>query len=78
VQKVPFTTGYLTEHCADDAFATLAGYEARGGYATARRVLEKGSPEEVIETLRASGLQGRGRAGYSAAGRSAVVSRTTW
>jgi len=66
VQKVPFTTGYLTEHCADDAFATLAGYEARGGYATARRVLQQGSPEEVVETLRASGLQGRGGAGFVA------------
>ena len=25
--KVPYVTSYLTEHFADDAFATLDGYE---------------------------------------------------
>jgi NADH-quinone oxidoreductase subunit F len=66
VQKVPFTTGYLTEHCDDDAYGTLAGYRERGGYQTARRVLAKGSPVEIIELLRDSGLQGRGGAGFIA------------
>ncbi len=64
MQKAPFTTGYLTEHCGDDAFGTLKGYRARGGYETARRTLKKGSPEEVIATVRDSGLQGRGGAGF--------------
>ncbi len=64
-QRVPHVTGYLTEHFADDAFGTLAGYRARGGYETARRVVTGMSPAEVIETVKASGLQGRGGAGFS-------------
>src|SRR5262249_24226321 len=63
VQKVPYTTGYLTEHFADDDFVTLAGYERRGGYQALRRVLAEVAPADAIETLKASGLQGRGGAG---------------
>ncbi len=66
MQKVPFTTGYLTAHCGDDAYGTLDGYKAEGGYETARRVLKKGTPEDLIETLKASGLQGRGGASFIA------------
>jgi NADH-quinone oxidoreductase subunit F len=63
--KVPYVTGYLSEHFADDSFATLEGYERRGGYATARSVLREKTPEQVIEIMKASGLQGRGGAGFS-------------
>jgi NADH-quinone oxidoreductase subunit F len=63
--KVPYTTGYLSEHFADDAFATLEGYERRGGYAVLRKVLADVAPADVIETVKASGLQGRGGAGFS-------------
>jgi NADH-quinone oxidoreductase subunit F len=63
--KVPYVTSYLTEHLADDAYATLAGYEAKGGYQAARAVVGKKSPDDVIETMKASGLQGRGGAGFS-------------
>ena len=34
---VPYVTNYLTEHFADDAFATVDGYVAHGGYAAARQ-----------------------------------------
>ncbi len=61
----PFTTGYLTEHFADDAFVTLEGYRARGGYEAAKRAITSMSPAEVIELVKASGLQGRGGAGFS-------------
>ncbi len=64
-QRVPHVTGYLTEHFADDAFGRLEGYRARGGYETARRVITGMSPAEVIETVKDSGLQGRGGAGFS-------------
>jgi NADH-quinone oxidoreductase subunit F len=64
--KVPHVTGYLTEHFADDAFGTLEGYERVGGYAAARQALKKMSPAEVIELVKASGLQGRGGAGFGA------------
>jgi NADH-quinone oxidoreductase subunit F len=61
--KVPYVTGYLSEHFADDAYATLAGYEARGGYDAARKAL-KMAPADVIELVKSAGLQGRGGAGF--------------
>jgi NADH-quinone oxidoreductase subunit F len=64
VLEVPYTTGYLTEHFADPAFATLEGYERRGGYATLRRVLAEVPPADAVEIVKASGLQGRGGAGF--------------
>lgn len=39
-------------------------YEADGGYATARRVLTEMKPEEVVEQVKASGIRGRGGAGF--------------
>ncbi|MDO5058301.1 MAG: NADH-quinone oxidoreductase subunit F, partial [Lautropia sp.] len=54
-------------HSADDW--TLAAYEARGGYQALKRVLGKDgqppmTPEEVIAEVKASGLRGRGGAGF--------------
>jgi NADH-quinone oxidoreductase subunit F len=63
--QVPYVTGYLSEHFADDDFRTLAGYERRGGYKTARKVLSEMEPAAVIEQVKESGLQGRGGAGFS-------------
>jgi len=63
--EVPYVTSYLTEHFADADFATLAGYLARGGYEAARRAITAMSPDDVIETLKDAGLQGRGGAGFS-------------
>jgi NADH-quinone oxidoreductase subunit F len=65
VLKVPYVTGYLTEHFGDDAFATLEGYERRGGYEAARNALKKLQPAELIELVKRAGLQGRGGAGFS-------------
>ncbi len=64
--KVPYVTNYLTEHFGDDAFATVDGYVARGGYETARKAITEMSPDEVIATVKGSGLQGRGGAGFNA------------
>ncbi|MCP3986305.1 MAG: NADH-quinone oxidoreductase subunit NuoF [bacterium] len=64
--RVPRVTQYLTEHFADEGFATLSGYRARGGYETARRVLRDQSPGDVIRMLKKAGLQGRGGAGFDA------------
>jgi NADH-quinone oxidoreductase subunit F len=63
--KVPHVTGYLSEHFADDAFATLEGYESKGGYEAARTALKKMTPAEVIDLVKRAGLQGRGGAGFS-------------
>jgi NADH-quinone oxidoreductase subunit F len=62
--KVPYVTNYLTEHFGDDAFVGLEGYRARGGYSAARKALTEMSPAQVIETVKNSGLQGRGGAGF--------------
>ncbi|MEE9607968.1 MAG: NADH-quinone oxidoreductase subunit NuoF [Myxococcota bacterium] len=62
--KVPYVTNYLTEHFGDDAFGTLPGYEGHGGYEAARKALTQMSGEDVIEAVKAAGLQGRGGAGF--------------
>ena len=64
--KVPFVTSYLTEHFGDDEFTKLEGYRKRGGWEAARKALTTMTPDEVIETVKASGLQGRGGAGFPA------------
>ncbi len=61
-----WVTSYLTEHSGDDAFVTLSGYRARGGYEAARKALTQMSPDEVTEAVKDAGLQGRGGAGFSA------------
>lgn len=44
---------------------TLAAYESVGGYTALRKILtEKIPPKEIIETIKASSLRGRGGAGF--------------
>jgi NADH-quinone oxidoreductase subunit F len=43
---------------------TLEVYERRGGYESLRKALQM-TPEEVLEQLKASGIRGRGGAGFS-------------
>src|SRR5919201_4414904 len=43
---------------------SLADYERTGGYQALRKVLGKMSPSEVTETVKKSGLRGRGGAGF--------------
>jgi NADH-quinone oxidoreductase subunit F len=43
----------------------LGDYEARGGYQALRKILSEGlTPEQVINTVKASALRGRGGAGF--------------
>jgi NADH-quinone oxidoreductase subunit F len=42
----------------------LAVYERDGGYQAARRALRELQPEQLVETVKASGLRGRGGAGF--------------
>ena len=43
---------------------TLAVYRSRGGYASWQKVAGKLKPEQLIEEVKASGLRGRGGAGF--------------
>ena len=61
--KAPYVTNYLSEHFVHDDYGSLAGYERRGGYEAARKALGM-APDDIIELVRSSGLQGRGGAGF--------------
>jgi NADH-quinone oxidoreductase subunit F len=56
----------LTALCGQGRAATLAEYEAGGGYAGLRRALALG-PEAVIAEVKAAGLAGRGGAAFPTA-----------
>ncbi|MCJ8278237.1 MAG: SLBB domain-containing protein, partial [Bdellovibrionales bacterium] len=53
----------LTEHYDDDNFRTLEGYKAKGGYVELEKAF-KMKPEDIIAEVKASGLRGRGGAGF--------------
>jgi NADH-quinone oxidoreductase subunit F len=53
----------LTANWGDDRAWTLAAYTARGGYQALDQALAM-TPDEVVETVKASGLRGRGGAGF--------------
>jgi len=42
----------------------IGAYELRGGYTALKRALEAMTPEEIVEEILASGLRGRGGAGF--------------
>jgi len=54
----------LTAHFDKPDSHTLGAYVAAGGYQTLRRALRAMTPAEVVEQVRASGLRGRGGAGF--------------
>ena len=54
----------------------LKQYQSRGGYEVLTRILEqKTSPEEIIDELKASGLRGRGGAGFPTGLKWSFISR---
>lgn len=56
-------TRLLTEHYDKDEFIKLEGYKKHGGYAVLKKALAM-KPEQIIEEVKASGLRGRGGAGF--------------
>ncbi|MDQ3608681.1 MAG: NADH-quinone oxidoreductase subunit F, partial [Actinomycetota bacterium] len=48
----------------EEGLHTLEGYRRRGGYEALKRVLGAMSPADVLAELQASGLRGRGGAGF--------------
>lgn len=65
----PWTVGgmetrYLTGRVEKPESHTLDSYIADGGYATAQQIVATMQPTEVVEAIKASGLRGRGGAGF--------------
>lgn len=56
-------TKLLTEFYHLDEFRFLAGYKAKGGYEMLAKAL-KMQPQQIIDEVKASGLRGRGGAGF--------------
>jgi NADH-quinone oxidoreductase subunit F len=56
-------TRVLSEHFGDPAARTVEGWKQRGGYAALAKAFELG-PAGVIDVVKASGLRGRGGAGF--------------
>ncbi|WP_413295078.1 NADH-quinone oxidoreductase subunit NuoF [Bdellovibrio sp. HCB185ZH] len=56
-------TKVLTEFYHLPEYQTLAGYKAKGGYETLPKAL-KMQPQQIIDEVKASGLRGRGGAGF--------------
>jgi NADH-quinone oxidoreductase subunit F len=54
----------VLEHCGEIDPDRLDEYEARGGYGALERAVGRLSPDDVIATITASGLRGRGGAGF--------------
>ncbi|HXH60359.1 MAG TPA: NADH-quinone oxidoreductase subunit NuoF [Fimbriimonadaceae bacterium] len=53
----------LLEHAHDPAYQTLAGYRAKGGYKALEKALSV-DRQAIIDEVKASGLRGRGGAGF--------------
>ena len=56
-------TKLLTEHYDKDEFRSLEGYKKWGGYKTLEKALAM-EPQKIIDEVKASGLRGRGGAGF--------------
>ena len=56
----------LTKHMRENPEHShlIDSYEKNGGYETARKTLINGSPENVLEEIKASNIRGRGGAGF--------------
>jgi NADH-quinone oxidoreductase subunit F len=55
---------YLTSRMTGPDSHTLASYKKHGGYVALERALKEMQPAEVTESVKASGLRGRGGAGF--------------
>lgn len=59
----PKETPLLSTHFGDPAARTHAGWVERGGYQALAKALTM-TPEQIVEEVKASGLRGRGGAGF--------------
>jgi NADH-quinone oxidoreductase subunit F len=61
--KHPSEVQVISTHFGDPEARTLKGWEARGGYQAQRKALAM-DPAEIVDVVKASGLRGRGGAGF--------------
>lgn len=54
----------LLRHEMVPGLRQLSVYESDGGYAVARKTITESTPQQVIDTVKESGLRGRGGAGF--------------
>lgn len=62
IEETPVVTKRWREH-PDDSF-TFERYRETGGYEALERAIREMRPEEIVEMVKASGLRGRGGAGF--------------
>jgi NADH:ubiquinone oxidoreductase subunit F (NADH-binding) len=55
------------------SLTTVAAYRAQGGYGALQQTVSRATPAQALETIRASGLRGRGGAGVWAAEKLSLV-----
>jgi NADH-quinone oxidoreductase subunit F len=55
---------------------TIDGYRGRGGYESLRKALTQMTPETVLDELLASGLRGRGGAGFPSGKKISFIPKT--
>jgi NADH-quinone oxidoreductase subunit F len=70
-------TKLLTENIDEPGLNTIEVYERRGGYRAARKALFEMTQDEVLEELKASGLRGRGGAGFAMGLKASFVPKGT-
>ena len=75
--KVPYVTNYISEHFAEDDDATHEGYARRGGDTAARKAISQMTSDQVIDVVKASGLPGRGGAGFPTGLKWSFMPKTT-
>ena len=60
---MPLTEPILTKHVHEPHGYTLEAYLQRGGYEALKKALTM-SPDDIVNEVKASGLRGRGGAGF--------------
>jgi len=56
----------LTAHIDEEGYTSLDGYVRSGGYEALRKAVLEMKPEQIVEEVTASGIRGRGGAGFPA------------
>jgi NADH-quinone oxidoreductase subunit F len=66
----------LLTHPGRTTPVSLSEYEAEGGYVGWQKALEKMTPDQVVEEVKASGLRGRGGAGFPTGNKWGFIPKT--